>query len=454
MSWVPAEQVLRTIAEQKAALVEQQSRVSSFASYHEGERAKLEAEQKQATHDLAQALLPSLDPAVIQSASDTVGLVGLPGENIPHKLEVRRAELASRIAAIERDRRFVDRELLRHPRTGSLSRALAEAEEMRQPAAAIVATCEAHPRFSRLWESGYGAPEFSAPWWRYSYWEDHSAAGDIVALFPGKTSFSEVRDEYRSARETAGTFDGEIARLHAEIAACDALARDHVSLVDEHRHLDERGLAFTQHRITQHLLTTDASLISQRLEPWPAIRLLFLRASGIAAKITYLEGIQRTNIADLSKDLSAQQQRLGDLEFRTRRRWAAMPLDKYQKLAEDRRPRFEKRWQRFGKVYESVHTYDRWDRGRYYDDLLWWDLMTRGRYDGSYVSEVFEFHQRHPDYVFDPDYRALAAADRAADAEARAELDGDAAAAAIAADGDVDGSVDGGGSDFSGVDAS
>lgn len=79
-----------------------------------------------------------------------------------------------------------------------------------------------------------------------------------------------------------------------------------------------------------------------------------------------------------------------------------MPVEKYEKLAQDWRPRYEKRWQRYDKVYGSVYEYDRWDRGSRYDDLLWWDLMTRGRYDGSYMPEVAEFHRVHPDYQFDP----------------------------------------------------
>src|SRR5262249_12429139 len=41
--------------------------------------------------------------------------------------------------------------------------------------------------------------------------------------------------------------------------------------------------------------------------------------------------------------------------------------------------------------------------------LLWWDLMTRGRYDGSYIPEVQTYHQTHPEYEFNPDWKTLAA---------------------------------------------
>jgi len=426
MSWVPAEVVLKTVAEQKRVLAEEQEKIFGFEQYHATERATLTAERAQATHDLGQALLPSLDPRVIASAAETSGLIGLPSEDVPAKVEARRVLLASRIREIEHDTRYANRELLRHPHTGSLTRAIAEAEEMRQPASGVISACENHPRFARLWESGFGTEEFHAPWWRYSYWEDRSAATEVVGLFQGKTTFEEVRKEYQSAKDTLAVFDADLARLRRELAGIDALAREHDAHVDEYRHLDTRALEHTRGRIVDHLLGSDVSLVSQRLQPLSAIRLLFLRASGISAKIGYLDGLEKSSIAEAKKELDAQRMKMDAIEARTRRRWAPMDADKYAKLAIDRRPRYEKRWQRVGKAYETVYRYDRWDRGRYYDDLLWWDVMTRGRYDGSFLPDVVIFHERHPDYVFDPDYRALALSQ----AETREREDEDAAAAA------------------------
>lgn len=449
MSWVPAEQVIKTVAGQRQVLQQEQARIANFVQYHAAERQKLEAEQRQALHDLGQALLPSLDPRMIAAAANAAGLVGLPAENIPARLEARRAWLRARLAHIERDPRFAQRELLRHPQTGSLTRALAEAQEYRKPASGVIDACENNIRFSRLWQSGFGTPEFSAPWWRYSYWEDRSAAQTLVAMF-NKTTFAEVRDEYQRAKETVAVYDSEIARIRQELAAGEAISREHATLYDEHQNLDARGLEHTRGRLIQHLLTSDASLVSQRLQPWPAMRMLFLRASGIAAKISYLDNIQRANIAEMQKELAAQAQKLDTAEQRTRRRWAPMPLDKYQKLAEDRRPRYEKRWHRFGKTYGCVHSYNQWNRARYYDDLLWWDLMTRGRYDGSYIPEVHEFHRRHPEYHFEPDHKALAHAHAEAAAEADAvgasvaesealhDVADDAEAAAEAIEADMD----------------
>jgi len=420
VSWVPAEQVLATVGNQRQVLAAEEARVSSFTQYHATERAKLEAEGTAALHDLGNAVLPRLDHASIGAAAQAFGLVGLPNENIPAQLESRRGWLVSRLQAILHDPRYAQRELLRHPRTGSLTTAIAQNEEHRRPFAEIIAMCEQHPRFERLWGSGFGMPEHSASWWRYSYWQDRSAADELVTKFQGKTSFAEVRAEYARAKETVLVFDGELRSLRAQIADGEALDREYATLYEEHRTLDARGLEHTRSRIVQHLLGSDAAAVSQRLRSSPAtsnLLLLFLRASGIAAKVSYLDGIQQTNLGEIRKDIALQRERLDGVETRTRRRWAPMPLDKFQKLAEDRRPRYEKRWQRFGKTYNTVYVYDRYDRGRYYEDFLWWDLFTRGRYDGSYLPEVHHYHQSHPGYAFDPDWKTRAAEQRAAESE-------------------------------------
>jgi hypothetical protein len=87
--------------------------------------------------------------------------------------------------------------------------------------------------------------------------------------------------------------------------------------------------------------------------------------------------------------------------------------------------------------------------------------MTRGRYDGSYLTDVNDFHRRHPGYQFDPDYKARAQAQAAYARDARdarerereAEEDADdARAAAVSID--YDNGTDDNGPDIATTDAS
>lgn len=410
MSWVPAERVIQTVQAQRQVIQSEQARIQQFQVYHSAERLKLDAEARQAYADLGAAALPKLDAPSIAKVAEHVGLPGLVQEDLPGRLEARRAWLKTRIQAITHDPRFAQRELLRHPNTGSLVRALAEAREHRRPFREIVKSCEEHPRWERLWQVGFGRPEHGTPWWRYSYWQDRSAADEILKRFPDKT-FEAVRDEYSKAVDNVTVYDGEITKLKGEIAAGEALAREHAALCEELKTLDTRGLEHTRGRIVQHLMAIDASMVAQRFRATNSpLHMLFLRASGVTSKLRYLDEIQKKSIGEMASDLGAQWAKLAAVEQRTRRRWAPMPMDKFQKLAEDRRPKYEKRWGRFQKTYTCVHDYDRWDRGRYYEQLLWWDLMTRGRHDGRYIHEVHTFHVMHPGYHYDPDWKARKAA--------------------------------------------
>ncbi len=433
MSWVPAEQVLQAVQFQRQAISEQEKRLAEVTTYHQTERQKLDVERRAATDDLGQALLPRLDAASIAAAASSTGMVNLPTENIPGQLEARRAWLVSRLQQIASAPEYAQRELLRHPRTGSLTRALGEANEYRNLANQFVAECEEHPRFEQILEAGFGTAEEKAAWWRYSYWQNRSAAADLVTK-SGKATFAEVREEYTKREQDVATYDAEIGQLRQQIAAGEQLEREYATLYEEHHTLDARGLAHTRGRLVQHLLGVDAATVTQRLKAASSpFTMLFLRASGLAAKATYLDGIHTSNAGEVARDLGAQKAKLDNIETKTRRRWGPMLADKYQKLTVDPRPRYDKRFQRWGKVYQTVYVYDRWDRARYYDDLLWWDLMTRGRYDGSFIPEVQTYHQMHPDYAFDPNWKTLAAQDPD-------DIDDSAAAAAsVRADTESDG---------------
>ena len=177
---VPAEQVLHMVAAQRQVIAEQQGRLADFNAYHATERGKLAAEQRAASEDLGQALLPRFDAASIAAAADAIGMVGLPAENLPAKLEARRAWLVTRMQQILHTPDYAQRELLRHPRTGSLSRALAEAREYRGLANQFVDLCESHPRFENLMAGGWGTAAEKTAWWRYSFWQDRAAAAELV----------------------------------------------------------------------------------------------------------------------------------------------------------------------------------------------------------------------------------------------------------------------------------
>ncbi|MGQ9896712.1 MAG: hypothetical protein ACUVR8_03995 [Acidobacteriota bacterium] len=46
--------------------------------------------------------------------------------------------------------------------------------------------------------------------------------------------------------------------------------------------------------------------------------------------------------------------------------------------------------------YDRVANYRDYDRYDFAADMLWWDVMTDGRVDGSFIPEVYQYRQAHP----------------------------------------------------------
>ena len=51
---------------------------------------------------------------------------------------------------------------------------------------------------------------------------------------------------------------------------------------------------------------------------------------------------------------------------------------------------------RYDEGYQTIVYFDRYDAFDYARDMLWWDLMTGGRYEGDYIPEVQAWREQHP----------------------------------------------------------
>ena len=105
-------------------------------------------------------------------------------------------------------------------------------------------------------------------------------------------------------------------------------------------------------------------------------------------------------------------------------------LDDYSILEENPEPGAQLRylrkgvyWKRYDKRAKVVRSFDRYDRGGLGQDVLWWDVMTDGKLDGSFSDEVQSFRESHPDYRYER--RTWSAEDDADDELAAAAVAGD-----------------------------
>ncbi len=390
---------------------------------HTAERRKLELARGRALGAAAAAILPALDDASRARAVRLSGFTPLRQEDPRAAIERERQELLARLGEIEADPRHRDRELLRAPRVGTLTRQIDELEEFRASLSAIV-DAAAHPRLERLLQTGYGTEAYDVGWWRASYYLDWKAGDEILEKLPGKT-FAEVREELLRARDSLAVYDQKLGFLRDEIALGEALEREHAAATERLANLEQHHLQAWRERLAEHLSSLDPQALGDRLAGEPDVELLLKQALGLERKLAYLDEIVEKQAAPLRQALAEERRKIGrDLAkySRPKNAHARVPRDKFERRFHERPAKLRKGLSRAGHSYETVHHFDRWDRGRLVEDFLWWDVMTDGRLDGDFIPEVRRFHQAHPDWepasraqLGEDDERAAAAAALAQD---------------------------------------
>ncbi len=381
----------------RATVEEDLGRVEHAHRWHQQQRVAVDAELAQARRDLGQALLPSFHPKAIERAVSLTGYSPLVHENLAARAAAEETQLAGQIAAIEADRRYWDAE--RDKSLRGLTPALHVARLTQQQRAFddFVRSAE-HPRLQRLCDLEYGTPRYDVGWWRLSHHQDKSGAEEILKRFPAFGG-----DFARFAAEL-GRCRAASAQLGRDLGAAQAVERmlgEHERLVEARRTTKDRWLAWARERIVSHVLGTEPSAMSKWLEREPPTRLIFLRASGLTAKVSYLDGLFQRDVGQMAVELRERHAKLSKLEAAYARRPRVMPAEQFAKAFVDKRPKYQARLARFSKGYQRVHGFDRFHAGRGVEDLLWWDVMTDGRLDGSFLPDVSTFRQTHPDYSYE-----------------------------------------------------
>lgn len=387
---------------QRKELQSEIQRAAHYEHVHRGKKAELEREYLVASRELGQALLPDLTRATVDAAVQLTGYSALAHDDVVGQVERQRALLQRRIAEIEADPRYAQRELLTHPRTGSLTRQIAELEpyanELRK-----VLEMSSHPRLDALLANGYGTPEYAVGFWRLSYYSDWKAGDEILARFPEKQFFHQVRDEVLRARDAIQPISADLDRLRAEIAAIHALDAERTAKLDALASAPERFLRDARARLVDFVSNCPIDAIGPRLESHAAAALQYKRLSAVAAKTRYLDGIIQSTVQETRNNAGAALAKLeSDMQKYARPKKAntLFPGDAFERRFRSRQEQNDKRWNRVDRSYVSVYSYDRYDEVSLARDFLWWDVMTHGRYDGRHIPEVRSYYDHHPGYVY------------------------------------------------------
>ncbi len=399
MSMYTGAEVVRLLRQQRAEVTDALGAAENAEQHHRDTRRQLAAEYSAAIDDLGSSLLPALEPESVARAVQLTGYTPL--QDAIAQRERERHTLTAELQQIEADPAFVHRELQLHPRTGTLIVRQSEIVGHRAPWAEVMDK-SVHERLERLLETGYGTDDYNVPFWRLSYYSDWEAADEILARFPDKKNFGELRKEILEARATVATFDGALRDLQVQIAHGAAVERRHQELTEALRGLDERYLQTARTRTAQHLAAIEPKWVNPRLTHAPDIQLVYLRANGVAAKARYLDAMVEEHAGKLKEQLAPA---VGKIDrdiakfSRPKNLHAYWPREVIDQRVKSRRERFAKQQQKFESHYSTVYVYNDYSRGSAYPDFVWWYLMTDNRFHGSYIPEVASFEQSHPEWA-------------------------------------------------------
>jgi hypothetical protein len=387
---------------------------------HDHRRAAVAEQANHALGELVGVLLPDLSPSTLATAAQQTGYTPLVAADVGTSMQLEAEDLDRRLAGIEANVLFSQREHLRDPRGGKLVVELAELDSARASLEPLV-TLATHPRLPHLLEVGYGTPSYDVPFWRLSYYSDWEAGDAVLEALPQFKTFGDFRVEYERATGALASLAERRAQIEADLRQGAALDLAHASALQARQTLVPRTLERLRAALGRHVVDSGQEVLGPLLSSVPALDVLGKRVFGLAAKLRYLDALRSSELAAMQRDLDLLHDRaVRDLHKFSRPKNARYPVarDKFEQRFKPFQPRFSKRWERYQRTADTVYVFDRYDRGSWASDFLWWDVMTDGRLDGDFLPEVAAHHQRYPGHQYEPDRLA----DRAHDASFEADL--------------------------------
>lgn len=401
MSTYSVSDFLRASQQRNSEIDAELARIQQEVQRNFTRQKELEGRKNQAEQELVTAMLPAFTPQGLEQARAISGFQPLqPG--LIEAMHRERQQLQARVAQIEGEPAYVDRDRLRNPISGELTLALQRLEEHRTALSPILDKCRQNQRFEHLLEVGYGTSQYKVGFWRLSYYLDWKAGDEVLELFPGKT-FAAIREEYLENARAVADLEPRRQELQAEWDAGAALEKEHDAALARLQNLEALHLEETRQKLAQFLSDCPEGALGKRLERYPELETMAKRWIGLTEQVRYLQRVNELQLGPLTADLNREKSKLSKDYAKYSR-----PKNSYQRFTQQnfdsrfggRREKVQKRLDRYGHTVETIYVFDDYGRGSLAENFLWWDVVTDGQLDGNFIPEVQDYYKRHPGYSY------------------------------------------------------
>lgn len=395
--------LIAAVDRRRSAFAEEVGRLEEERRQYGAAADEVERLRERNGQELAGYLLPDLDDEDLVALEQRLRYPALMGEK--RKTEAALAEVEREREQIEADPRFYEREVRRIDLEGQLA-------EIAEAAASFKRErdlWESSEYFQALHGRGWFEPEYDGG--LFDWLRDWRACSLLMAELEERFADKKFPDDEDVKREWRA--------LYASSEPVLSLQRDLVAKTAELERIEARhaALVAAPDELYQGLWKTLAGLVVDHLRAAPeellvelgkadATLAVFLKKDvGLGKQIDYLRQLVAARIEPYRRRLAEEARKLAQksekLRYkRARGKYVMVSSADLQSMRALPSVKWTTRRKSFAKTRERLVEFDRWDRGSFVSDFLWWDLVTRGA-RGDDLHEVRKFHERHPGWSVD-----------------------------------------------------
>jgi hypothetical protein len=365
---------------------------------HEAQLETLKLARDKALDELVGLSLPAFTREAFASVPALTGYRQFETNDPFERMERRRQELEEWVHAIESEESYVRREQLLDPTAGELTLKHQEMEKEFKLLQEVVLQYENEPLFLSLIERGYDTDQYDTPWYDLQYYEDWKYGDQIMEKFE-QQSFRDVAYNYRQVKAGCDEFRRDLLALQKQIAEIEGLVAERAKTLSDLETLQADTLNACRQQLREHLEYIDRDDLAARSAADPNRTGLIKRIHGIEKKVEYLDEMSRRYLDPERDQLMGALDKLNrkiEKYRRPKNLYAQIPVEEANRMLKDPTAKLAARRRRYDEGYQTIVYFDRYDTFDYARDMLWWDLMTGGRYEGDYIPEVQAWREQHP----------------------------------------------------------